>query len=188
MSALAYAVHTGTCTYLLDDDGVCRWTQSPTGQPVPGAERCLGAQFVACLDLSAPGGLVGELRVGAAALFARLEGGRFVLLRTPPLANVEFRRAMAPGEHPIERASQAALRSYASRSAPPAAEPALRSSPPPPYAAPPAHAIQAEESVNVEDLVTYTEVTLTIPLYRPDAQSTPPPPRRSMIGPGRRLR
>jgi hypothetical protein len=31
-------------------------------------------------------------------------------------------------------------------------------------------------------------VTLTIPLYRPEAQAAAPPPRRGVIGPGRRLR
>src|SRR5277367_523280 len=31
MSDLTYAVHTATCTYLLDEDGICRWTHVPTG-------------------------------------------------------------------------------------------------------------------------------------------------------------
>jgi len=91
MPDMTYAVHTGTCTYLLDDDGICLWTLSPGGHAAPGTDRCVGAQFVACLDLTTPGGLVGELCIGAAALFARREHGRFVLLRTLPIERVEYR-------------------------------------------------------------------------------------------------
>jgi hypothetical protein len=91
MPEMTYAVHTGTCTYLLDDEGICLWTLSPGGHAAPGTDRCVGAQFVACLDLTTPGGLVGELRIGAAALFARREHGRFVLLRTMPIERVEYR-------------------------------------------------------------------------------------------------
>jgi len=181
---VSYAVHTGTCTYLLDEDGVCRWTHSPSGRPVPGSERCLGAQFVACLDLSAPGGLVGELRIGASALFARSEDGRFVLLRTPPIQRVEFREVRLPAasQHPLERVSREAEEN-ARR-----AERARQAPAPPPPASPP---LQEEEVLDVENLVTYTEVTLTIPLYRPEGQSTHDSSqsmRRSMIGQGRRLR
>jgi hypothetical protein len=95
MSEMTYAVHTATCIYLLDDDGICRWTIAPGGRAAPGADRAVGAQFVACLDLSVDGGLVGELRVGTAALFVRHEEGRFALLRTLPIQRVEYR-----GEEP----------------------------------------------------------------------------------------
>ena len=311
---MAYAVHTRSCTYLLDDDGICRWTLAPTGVPVPGAERYLGAQFVACLDVREIGGLVGELRNGAAALFARSENGRLVLLRTPAIEFVEHRSddddpsapapapAIAgPGELPsyapeadplpayVPRPTAApprpALPSYPSRPAaalpvypprPPAAPPppapaafvplaplvhaplvhAPRRLPPlsPPASAAPTQRaplqpgprqpaptaalpegsptstdtlplapmhrlpvpstrtpeappaarftyrepyaseteIEPEEEylseLDVEELVTFSEVTLTIPLYRPEAQTTPPAPRRNVIGPGRRLR
>jgi hypothetical protein len=91
MADMTYAVHTATCTYLLDDEGTCLWTLSPSGHAAPGTDRCVGAQFVASLDLLAPGGLVGELRLGACALFVRREHGKFVLLRTLPIENVEHR-------------------------------------------------------------------------------------------------
>lgn len=95
--AMTYAVHTDTCTYLLDDDGVCRWIVSPKGLMPNGASAAVGAQFVACLDLAIPGGLVGELRVGGAALFVRPdEDGRMVLLRTTPIRDVETRPVPAP--------------------------------------------------------------------------------------------
>ena len=90
VSDMTYAVHTATCCYLLDDEGICRWALGPGGPAPPPADRCVGAQFVACLDLQAEGGLVGELRLGAAALFVRREGGRFALLRTLPITHVEL--------------------------------------------------------------------------------------------------
>jgi hypothetical protein len=61
---------------------------------------------------------------------------------------------------------------------------------PEPYASEPE--IEPEEEylseLDVEAVLTFSEVTLTIPLYRPEAQTTPPAPRRNVIGPGRRLR
>jgi hypothetical protein len=274
MSDMAYAVHTRSCTYLLDDDGVCRWTLAPTGVPVAGADRYLGAQFVACLDVREIGGLVGELRIGAAALFARSENGRFVLLRTPAIEYVEHRAEgadsadasapevaiaapvardpslpsytpyvepppayaprptaappvyapPAPPVHaarqylppppaapvyvaPAYRAPEPSAPVYAEPeyrapeySAPGYAEPSFaeppRTLPPPPgpyahpYASEPEIAPEEEylDEIDVEELVTFSEVTLTIPLYRPDAQATVPLPRRGVIGPGRRLR
>lgn len=262
MSEMAYAVHTGTCTYLLDEDGICRWTLSPTGAAAPGTDRCVGAQFVASLDLNEAGGLVGELRIGAAALFARVEGGRYVLLRTAAIEHVEFRggeeegagevAAAAPQpvaprkvaaplqqtglmeprlpqpsfpqlDHPAPRPAPAFVAPPLAPPPPPApAAPPPRPSTPPPLSArapsqappPPSHpppprpvppapfapAIRAAlpsaeeildvEELSVEDLVTFSEVTLTIPLYRPEAQPErpAPPPRRGMIGQGKRLR
>ncbi|MEO7331227.1 MAG: hypothetical protein ABI193_21810 [Minicystis sp.] len=260
MSDMAYAVHTRTCTYLLDEDGICRWTLSPSGAAAPGTDRCVGAQFVASLDLNEAGGLVGELRIGAAALFARVEGGRYVLLRTAAIEHVEFRGGEGESvEEPAASAPQPASRKVANplqqsglmeprlpqpsfphldqpiaravavphyASAPPPAPPSVPrpSTPPPvpsraqtpshappppshpppprpiaPPPAPPPPAIRAAmpsaeeidvEELSVEDLVTFSEVTLTIPLYRPETQTErpAPPPRRGMIGQGKRLR
>jgi hypothetical protein len=289
---MAYAVHTRSCTYLLDD-GVCRWTLAPTGVPVAGADRYLGAQFVACLDVREIGGLVGELRIGAAALFARSENGRLVLLRTPSIEFVEHRDdgadAAPEATAPLPVAPEPSLPAYApyaeplpvyvprATAAPPA--PAPRPYAPPAYAPPappipatpprrpapaapvyvapayrapvyappvtaalpaypvPEHAPPAYDEADlpaastdtlplaplrmplpvpasyawprvpdptiepeiepdgefldegdVEELVTFSEVTLTIPLYRPDPMAAAPLPRRNVIGPGRRLR
>jgi hypothetical protein len=199
MSDMAYAVHTRTCIYLLDDEGICRWTLAPNGVPTPGADRCVGAQFVACLDLRVEGGLVGELMIGAAALFARVEDGRFVLLRTPMIEYVEFRSEGE--EEPAQPEPQTSRQSYpiANPDTDPYPEDVPLYPPPPAYVTAPSRAgsyeeidLEAEdieEMVDVEELVTFSEVTLTIPLYRPDAQEAIPlPPRRGMIGPGRRLR
>jgi len=44
------------------------------------------------------------------------------------------------------------------------------------------------DEIDIEEVVSFTEVTLTIPLYRPEAQAESPPARWGVIGPGRRLR
>ncbi|MFO0762868.1 MAG: hypothetical protein U0359_40900 [Byssovorax sp.] len=246
---MAYAVHTRTCTYLLDEEGICRWTLAPSGTAAPGTDRCVGAQFVASLDLTEAGGLVGELRIGAAALFARVEGGRFVLLRTLPIEHVEFRNGAVdeppapeprkvaaalqhgalmepplpqpsfphidrpampartheavPAPPPIPRPSapppSTSRAAPPSVPAPPTRPPPAPSRPPPPApvipplraAMPSAEEIDIDEvqELSVEDLVTFSEVTLTIPLFRPgEPPDRPPPPRKGIVGPGKRLR
>jgi len=99
---MAYAVHTATCTYLLDDDGVCRWVVSPQGLVPAHVQQCIGAQFVACLDVSVDGGLVGELQVGARALFVRHGSEGMMLMRTGPIQHVDDRREdkSSGGAHP----------------------------------------------------------------------------------------
>lgn len=156
MSELAYAVHTRTCTYLLDEDGFCRWILSPVGTLPSDARQCEGAQFVACVDPEAPGGLVGELRVGASALFAReSDEGRLVLLRTGRIAHVELRGGQA-------MPAATALHQPAPEPAPRAHRPRRRTD---------ALEIDPDEIVDYQGEAT---VTLTMPLYRPD--DTPPPP------------
>jgi len=99
---MAFAVHTSACTYLLSDDGVCRWIVSQQGAVSDHVRQCTGAQFVACLDLTVEGGLVGELKVGGRALFVRHDAERLVLLRTGPIEHVDDRR------HPEARPADAA--------------------------------------------------------------------------------
>ncbi len=246
---MTYAVHTATCTYLLDEDGICRWTESHPGAAPPGVERCVGAQFVACLDLYSEGGLVGELRVGASALLAREEDGRFVLLRTLPIVDVEIRDAGTAG---TEAEGYGEMPSFPPEweAPPPVAPPAPPLQPFPMGQHPPERPVfdpltepfpayppinveetavldpqwstpeeDSAEQLDLEDLlsISVTEVTLSLPLYRPPlpraplpparpppSPSTPPaasppgappgrapphaPPRRNVVGPGRRLR
>lgn len=197
MPEMTYAVHTMTCTYLLDDDGVCRWTLSPSGLAAPGTDRCVGAQFVACLDLSAPGGLVGELVVGGAALFARSENGRLVLLRTPTIERVEYR----PG--PMETPEPTAVLGPDDPWSPPPSDDAPTPMHDPQTeplsmdaveAARVAFASLAEREadadaipLDLEDLLSLsvTEVTLSLPLYRRPAPLPPitAPPRRASTAP-----
>ncbi len=89
---MAFAVHTRACTYLLSADGVCRWIVSKQGIVSEHVRQCIGAQFVACLDLTVAGGLVGELAVGGRALFVRHDDDRLVLLRTGQVEQVDDRR------------------------------------------------------------------------------------------------
>jgi hypothetical protein len=157
MSETLYTVHTRTCTYMLDEDGICRWVRSPSNAPAD--VSCIGAQFVACLDLRVNGGLVGELLVGAFALFVRNENGRAVLLRTTPIEQVEFRRPADVVDPPTVTL------------------PGSLSSP-------------EDQEVDIEDLATYSsEVTRTMPLYRPETQgaqgpSAPPRPAWGSGWPG----
>ena len=190
---MTYAVHTATCSYLLDDDGICRWALAPGGPAPPAAERCVGAQFVACLDLHSEGGLVGELRIGGSALFVRREGGRFVLLRTLPITNVEIRGAVedppsfadtpvvAPEALPLPAFDRPQVPVAIFTPADPQTEPL------------PGVAFNPEETeildprwsspgepLDLEDLlsISVTELTLSLPLYRlpPVAPPSRPPP------------
>ena len=158
MSDVTYAVHTNNCTYLLDDEGVCRWVMSPTGAIPPDGQQCVGAQFVACLDLRVAGGLVGELLIGGSVLFVRHdeETGRLVLLRTGAIENVEFKK-------PVPATSSMPLPSFASPLDDEGEE--LDS----------AELLDGEQVIDPDDLVAYEggQVTLTIPLYRPQAQPSP---------------
>ena len=91
---ISYAAHTASCTFLLDDEGICRRiVVAPKGKRREGsrtAVKCLGAQYVASLDGCAAGGLVEMPRVGAAMLFARVdENGRVSLVRTGVVTSFE---------------------------------------------------------------------------------------------------
>ncbi len=163
----------------------------------------MGAQFVACLDLQAEGGLVGELRIGASALFARVEQGRFVLLRTPIIERVEYRT-----EDDALRDESTEVLGPAQNPAPPwppAAPPprlphislddAHTPEPPTPTVRFPAHVpgydpayatpldghrpgLPSEEELDIEDFlsISVSEVARTSPLYRPPPGAPPPAP------------
>jgi len=159
MSDIAYAVHTATCTYLLDEDGICRWTQARAGgPPPPGADRCVGAQFVACLDVRSEGGLVGDMRTGGALLFVRSEDGRMVMLRTLPIERVDVRAA--PEDPPTEPIPSFPFNPEQTEILAP---------------------LEPEEVLDLEDLlsISVTEITVSLPHYRPPPQvqrPAPPPP------------
>ena len=109
MADFAYAIYTELCTYLLDDMGVCLWVLSPE-EATADAGLCVGAHFVACSDSRVPGGLIGELVVGACALFVCVspETGRPSLLRTTPITRIQQRSTKeepAPAHAKPERPS-----------------------------------------------------------------------------------
>ncbi|MBI4957567.1 MAG: hypothetical protein HY908_36515 [Myxococcales bacterium] len=114
-SVMAYAVQTRTCTYLLDDAGICHWIMAPAGVVPSHVQQCIGAQFVACLAFDTPGGLVPELTVGARALFVRHVEDRLVLLRTGPILALEDQRESSEdlGRVELPRATPSARGPYA---------------------------------------------------------------------------
>ena len=162
MDEAKYAVHTRSCTFLLNEEGSCQFIVSRTGMVPPDIRGCVGSQFVACLHPELEGGLAGELIVGASALFAkREESGRMVLMRSGPIVHVELRDAQrAPSPSTL---SDAALDLA---EAPPLSRPPMSGSrggdtvPPPPALSTPDYFAAVGEST----------VTLTVPLYRPEAQ------------------
>jgi hypothetical protein len=184
MSDTNYAVHTQTCTYLLDEDGFCRWIVSPTGMVPPDVRLCVGAQFVACLDLRIGGALVGELRIGASALFVRTdaETGRVVLLRTRIIEHVEFRGEVDPNARGMSlHEADGDTEDLPAPRAPRIDEEYEQGSEEEVY------------EINPEDMVIYGDVdrtvTLTMPLFRPDGlgQNAGPPGSWKPLGsPARR--
>jgi hypothetical protein len=93
MSRLAYAAHTRTAVFFLDEEGVCQEVEpvNPDEPTAPeSALRCIGAQYVAALDLSSPGGLVATPSSGAQMLFVLADAHmHFSLVRTGPLERFE---------------------------------------------------------------------------------------------------
>lgn len=102
MENVAYAVHTRSCTFLLDRDGLCHWIVARHGGVPPDIRGCVGAQFVASLHPELDGLLAGELLLGAAALFVKHdpESGKLVLIRTGEIVHVEDRAAARPSSPP----------------------------------------------------------------------------------------
>lgn len=97
---IAYAATTMACTFLLDADGICqrvvmkreRRADATLGGRTrnEAAKRCIGAQYVATIDVQVVGGLVPMPRVGSAMLFAYIgEDGRLAVVRTGPLVKFE---------------------------------------------------------------------------------------------------
>ncbi len=110
---IAYAAHTESCTFMLDANGVCRWVvatssgvrsaqaRSPRWEKSQqAAERCIGAQYVASLDVSTKGGLLEMPRVGVPMLFARVDPttGRVTLVRTAPILRFETKDEEPQGQ------------------------------------------------------------------------------------------
>lgn len=95
---IAYAAHTATCTFLLDAEGFCRrvMTRNKHHKESRVARRCLGAQYVASLDLRSEAGLVEMPTPGAAMIFARIDDGRVALVKTAPLERFDERDEAPP--------------------------------------------------------------------------------------------
>jgi hypothetical protein len=143
---IAYTAHTETCTLLLDAEGVCRSVLAVStggrsdGRParIPSsAEKCIGAQYVACLDLREAGGMASLPKPGAQMLFARTEAnGRITLVRSAPVVHFvpAVREQVESGVHPRPEVSYGADDELTI----PMEPPTHRWSSPPPPSAPPA--------------------------------------------------
>jgi hypothetical protein len=83
-----FFIHTATSIYALDDDGLCRYVVGVDGSPLHTLDPCVGAQYVASLDMRTPQGLVGDPRPGAHALFVGRGASRASLIKTPPITRV----------------------------------------------------------------------------------------------------
>jgi hypothetical protein len=195
--ATTYAVHTEACTYLLDDDGLCCRILSPGGLVTPGMSAAIGSQFVACLDLTVPGGLVAELRVGSAALFATKDDkGRYMLLRTSPIQHIEARQSTQPLLPPP--VVPASLPQAPAVPAPPRARPSRPPKGPPksgrvvrapsggPLPRPPSPVLLRGGEATGPSM---SEETLSIakPLYRPPPPPPPDRPRAPPVPPPRTI-
>jgi hypothetical protein len=90
---IAYAAHTDTCTFYLDEDGICRRVVRHRGdvaRDADPAQRCVGAQYVASLDPTARGMLAAMPRLGVPLIFAYVgENGRIALVRTGAISKFE---------------------------------------------------------------------------------------------------
>jgi len=155
---VVYAMHTKTCTFLLDAGGICKWIVSRTGMVPVEIRRCVGAQFMACLHPQLEGGLAGELVIGAAALFAKNDPstGRFMLMRSGTIVNVEQRGA-----------SKTSIPAGAVLS-----DDTLDLSGGPPLASPPMTGARGGDTMPPPPLSQSdgeSTLTLTIPLFRPEA-------------------
>jgi hypothetical protein len=84
-------IHTDAAIFAIDDDGVCCYVTSVSGEVPRNANRCRGAEYVACLDLASSDGLVAEPRIGSTGLFVgRGATQKMALLRTGPITAVEY--------------------------------------------------------------------------------------------------
>ena len=91
MTRFAYAAHTRNAVFYLDDEGVCQDVAGTDGAPAPTELlRCIGAQYVASLDLRQESGLAPLPREGASMLFVVADAHmRFSLVRTATLERFE---------------------------------------------------------------------------------------------------
>lgn len=92
---IRYAVQTPVCTFFLDEEGICQDIVLASGHTPDAARlasRCIGAQYVASLDVGTVGGLIEMPRVGAALLFATVDDrGRIAIVRTGIVVRFESR-------------------------------------------------------------------------------------------------
>lgn len=170
MSRLAYAAHTKSAIFYLDENGICQEVApaDPEQTDIPAElARCIGAQYVASLDLSEPNGLVSLPNVGASMLFVVADGHmRFSLVRTGSLERFD---------HIAELAEDDVL--------------AVEDSTPPPAPATTAAAAEPDLSVDIAiDLGPVPDVTVTWPSADILARAMPLPSTFKLTAPPQPVR
>ena len=134
---IAYAAHTDTCSFLLDENGICRRVVPRGNNAIPAtAQQCVGAQYLAALDATVEGYLVAVPRVGSPMLFGMVQAtGRIAVVRTGRVIRFEDRRrlsAMAASDsgEAFTRSTSANPTTRAPRTGVPARSPARAAIPP----------------------------------------------------------
>jgi hypothetical protein len=114
---IAYAAHTDAGTFLLDSEGICRgFVPSPDQSGsfrvrAEAADRCIGAQYVAAIDVTEPGALIPLPRIGAALLLGIVDAnGRISLVRTGPVVRFEPLEPEARAEGPRGHGKESEIR------------------------------------------------------------------------------
>jgi hypothetical protein len=101
-----FFIHTQSCIYALDEDGICRYVVSADGSKLDHVDRCHGAQYVASLDPRTEQCLVADPTAGAHALFVGPgTGQRTALMKTTAITRVVYADGDTITEMPV-RASQ----------------------------------------------------------------------------------
>jgi hypothetical protein len=209
---IAYAAHTPSCTFLLDDEGFCRKiVMTGARRESRNARRCVNAQYVASLDLREAGGLVEMPTPGAPMLFARVdENGRVALVRTGPVVRFETMREQVrvdaiddddntPRMDPFTKSAsvetsvphaiiedlarrEASRRSLALVLDPPSSDSALTGD------APASDPDYSDESIRTRKMqsITPEEAVRLLALHGRPAQAPPPPARRPSAPDARR--
>ncbi|MFO0677132.1 MAG: hypothetical protein U0169_11390 [Polyangiaceae bacterium] len=125
---IAYAAHTDTCSFLLDENGICRRVVPRGNNAVPEtAAQCVGAQYLAALDATVEGYLVAVPRVGSPMLFGMVQAtGRIAVVRTGRVIRFEDRRrlsavAMQDSGDAFTRSTSAVATTRAPKTTPPPA-------------------------------------------------------------------
>jgi hypothetical protein len=115
---IAYVAYTERSVLMLDDGGVCVRVEPLSGRNLTGydagdgALRCVGAQYIASIDPTVPGGLGRAPRAGTSMLFAAVgQDGRIFCVRAGPLTHFESTKEDDSGVHTlrIETPKQAGL-------------------------------------------------------------------------------
>lgn len=177
--SIAYAAEVGSYTLFLDDSGVCVRVDTFRGRPADeeSAEaRYLGAQFVAALDVTVPGGLLSLPQVGAQLLLGRVTDGRIALLRTRPVTKfIDFTVENSTGQRPIPPPPPPPP--TASR-LPPPRMPAPSSPVLPSFAPPPVPSATFLPRASVPPNPYAAARPATEPPPAPEIRDSTPPPRR----------